>query len=420
MLVFTNQVPGHDLGERTSGHVQYLNGFLDHFRERGFEVVMVVFRPNVDFVWRSAREDPFTIMGPAFASIFGRVVHRSLPGIGRLVAWHIYSRLPHAAQVAGDGLRLALRKRRGFSHRLGAFPSAQEIAYARGAVNVLAPDIIIYDGIFNSCGRLSSTAQHWIITHDVKHQRAASFRRNGVSVVPASFDESTERTILEQSGNVIAIQWDDAREFTRLAPAARVLVVPNTTTLPTLVRRDRVDGARCLFVGSASYHNYHGIRWFLDECWPRIHQVVPNATLDIVGNVCFRLANVPPGVTLHGMVDALDPFYARSAVTIVPLQIGSGLKIKLVEALARDQAIVTTSVGAQGLTDFSPAPFVIADTSAAFAHAIVELVGSAEAQARLRNAARDCARVFDPKTAFAELDAAMAEPRHLGERAAAV
>ena len=77
-----------------------------------------------------------------------------------------------------------------------------------------------------------------------------------------------------------------------------MVVVPVTMALPPRAPRAPVPG-RCLFVGSGSYHNYHGIRWFLDECWPAIRAAVPGATLDVVGTVCFlRLPAAPPGVHL--------------------------------------------------------------------------------------------------------------------------
>ena len=407
ILIVASQVPGHDLGVQNSGHAQYLNGFLDHFRSIGFDVSMIVLRPNVDFVCRSAIGLKVTVMGPSFRRI-GRWVFLSSPrGIVRLVAWKGFVRLPRFVQAAADRLRLALRKNRGYVHRLGRFPSAAEIAYVRGMATKFNPDIVIYDGIFTSCGRLNA-AQHWVITHDVKHERAASFKENGVRISPTTFDENTERAILEDAGNVIAVQWDDAREFERLTPSSRVLIVPNTMPLPKDVHHGGQQAGRCLFVGSGSFHNYHGIRWFLDECWPKIRAVVPGATLDVVGSVCFRLSDAPAGVTLRGVVKDLDAVYNSATVTVVPLQIGSGLKVKVHEAIVREQAIVTTSIGAQGLMHFSPLPFVIADSSADFAAQTAALLTSSEREGKLRADAAQCASLFDPQVAFVALDAAMA------------
>jgi hypothetical protein len=406
LLLVSSQVPGHELGFQQSGHARYLDGFLEYFHRSGFEVALVVLRPNVDFLWRPAKTLNVTLMGPSFWRFGRRLVLRSPGGIARLCAWAVYAKLPRFVQAAADTLRLALRQTRGYAHTLGQYPSARDTAYVRGIAASFKPDVVMYDGIFSSCGSLSA-AQHWVITHDVKHQRAASFEQNGIRVAPASFTEDTERDILEQCGNVIAIQWDEATEFRRLAPRSRVVVVPVTMTSPQTVLEDRRIPGRCLFVGSGSYHNLHGIRWFLKECWPKIREAMPTATLDIVGSVCLRLSEQPVGVRLRGVVKDLDAMYNHAALTIVPLQIGSGLKVKLVEALANEQAIVTTSVGAQGLTHFSPSPFVVADSSADFTVQTVALLQSPARQKALRANAVQCARAFTPHCAFAELDAAL-------------
>jgi hypothetical protein len=405
-MIVTHQVPGFDLGFQQSGHARYLRGFVDHFAALGWTVVLVVMRPSVDFIVR--RDDAFEaeLIGPSFVRIGRRIAQRSAVGIVQTLAWAGYVRLPKTVQSAADALRLRLRTIRGSVHTLGQFPRAAEIAYVRRVVAERKPEVVLVDGIFNSCGPLAC-GQQWVITHEVKYQRAESFAKHGVSLAPASFSQDTERRLLEQAGNVIAIQWDDGAELKRLAPGARVVVVPVTTARPIDRREALAAPGRCLFVGSGSYHNYHGIRWFLDECWPAIRARVPFATLDVVGSVCFRLSGVPPGVTLRGVVADLDAVYATAAVTIVPLQIGSGLKVKLVEALSFRQAIVTTSVGAQGLAHFAPRPFVLADSAAAFAEETAALLSAPLAQRQLRIDAAHCARAFTPEAAFAEFDAAI-------------
>ena len=409
IVIVGNMMPGHDIGAQQSGGAAYLQSFFDHFRAAGFEITFVLLRPNVDFLCRRAGALGVTLRSPAFASVGRWLVLRSPRGLARLAAWKLYLRLPRFAKARIDALRSVLRNARGYAHNLGRAPSPREVAYVRDVVAQVSRSFVMYDGIFNSCGRLNA-GQHWVITQDVKHQRAASFASHGVSVFPAAFDDAAERALLEGSGNVIAIQWDDAREFKRLSPGSQVVVVPVTMALPARARaraRHAPTPGRCLFVGSGSYHNYHGIRWFLAECWPAIRAAVPDATLDVVGSVCFRLPSAPPGVTYRGVVKDLAGVYAEAAVTVVPLQIGSGLKVKLIEALGYEQAIVTTSVGAQGMSAFWPRPFALANSGAAFAAETVAVLKSPERQAELREYAYHCARAFTPDVAFAELDAAM-------------
>lgn len=411
-VIVTNQVPGRDIGMQKSGHAHYLGTFIQHLRGRSFEIVLIVLRPKVDFIAFCAGALPYRIISPAFADVGGRIVLRSPADAARCLAWILYSGLPRRFQAVGDEVRLRARRGRGFVHDLGRFVSEKEVAFVRSCVEAEQPDLILYDGIFNFCD-LPSTADQWVITNEVKYQRALSFEARGIDVRASDLSADVEAAILERVGNVIAIQWDDADDFRRLAPHSRIVVVPAAMDVPARSARAEAITGRCLFVGSGSFHNYDGARWFLETCWEQLRAAVPGATLEIVGTVCYRLRDVPKGVTLCGIVDDLADAYERASLTIVPLQIGSGLKVKLIEALAYGSAVVTTSVGAQGLKGLVPRPFVVADRSEDFAAACVEVLGSEPARARLASAAQECARLFRPDSAFAEFASATRQPGEL-------
>lgn len=405
VMFVTEHVPGHDAGFQKSGHGHYLQTFVDHFIARSFEITFVVLRPKVDFASISVGALPYRVVGPGFRVAGDRLMLRSFKDIVRCGLWHAFARVPQKVQTVAAALRLRLRERKGFSHDLGRALSSEERAYVRRAAAKLHPDVVVYDGIFNACGRLGE-GQHWVITHEVKYQRARSFAARGVSVSPANFDIEAEREIIAGIGNVIAIQWDDAAEFRQLSPSARVVVVPVAIDVSPSLEGRRPVAERMLFVGSGSFHNYDGIRWFLDRCWRDIRAAVPDATLDIVGTVCYRLGDVPAGVTLHGVVDDVDRFYRDASLAIVPLQIGSGLKVKIVEALAYGLPIVTTTIGAQGLARFEPQPFVISDDAREFASRCAQILRSDERQTSLARSARDCAEHFTVANAFRDFEVA--------------
>lgn len=414
VLVVTDQIPGHEAGFEKSGHARYLASFLEHFGSRGFAVTLLALRPRLDVTSIRSTELRYDVVGPTLARIDGRYVPRSVAALVRVVLWQGFTRFPRWMQNAISAMRLRVRASQGFSHDLGRMANDHERAFVRVAVENLQPDLLIYDGIFNVCGKLGA-GDRWLITHEVKHQRAQSFRDRGVAVRPAHFDRHAERAVLEDVGNVIAIQWDDANEFRSLVPDARVIVVPVAIDGPTRFCRDRVTVDHAVFVGSGSFHNYDGLTWFLEACWPRIRAELPEATLDVVGTVCYRLGDAPAGVRYCGVVDDLDAAYERASLAIVPLRIGSGLKVKLIEALAYGLPVVTTSVGAQGLGAIDPQPFAIADDADDFAARCVAVLRSPEHRAKLSALARTCAERFTPAHAFAEF--AAATERAIDERA---
>ncbi len=418
ILFVTTSLPGHDAGFAQSGHAHYLASFIDYFVARGDDVVLVIGRPRLDVVALRPDRLPYRIASRALTPVGKLLLVTDRAALRATLSWLVYSRLPRALQEAGSVARGALRKARGYAHVLGSFITAPEIDFVKRRVAAEQPDLILYDGIFNACGRLSE-AEHWIVTHEVKHQRAASFAERGVAVTPAGLSRESERALLAEVGNVIAIQWDDADEFARMLPAGQTVVVPVTIEQPAR-RRDRSAAltGRCLFVGSGSFHNLDGIRWFLDSCWASIRAAVPDATLDIFGTVCYRLADLPAGVVAHGTAPDLASAYARASVAIVPLQIGSGLKVKLIEALAFGLPVVTTPVGAQGLSTFLPRPFLLAANAADFSAACVTALTDAALASHLSAAAEACAGRFTPQRAFAAFAAATAAPR--GPQARAV
>jgi glycosyltransferase involved in cell wall biosynthesis len=145
-----------------------------------------------------------------------------------------------------------------------------------------------------------------------------------------------------------------------------------------------------VFTGVMKYlPNSDGIRWFLAEVLPLVRESVPGVRLLVVG------ADPPPdlrrmasgGVTLTGRVGDVRPYVDRAAVSIVPLRMGGGTRLKIVEAFAMKKPVVSTTVGAEGIDVADGESILLADEPRAFADAVVRLLRDGRLREKLvRNA----------------------------------
>jgi glycosyltransferase involved in cell wall biosynthesis len=160
----------------------------------------------------------------------------------------------------------------------------------------------------------------------------------------------------------------------------------------------RADATSLLSVATMHYPpNAEAVRWFRDEIWPSVRAAHLQATVDIAGTRppqdLREWATRDARVNVRGFVEDIDPLYERAAVCIVPLRAGSGVRVKILEALAAGVPVVSTSVGADGLELVPGTHLLIADEPRAFADALLSLLASPERRAALAAAGR--ARVLE-------------------------
>ena len=129
-----------------------------------------------------------------------------------------------------------------------------------------------------------------------------------------------------------------------------------------------------------------------NEIFPLIRRQVPDATLCIVGRKPSRrlqdLASRAPNIQLTGWVEDVRPYLAQRAVCIVPLRIGGGTRLKIFEAMSMAKAVVSTSIGAEGLPVKNGEHLSMADDPASFAENTLRLLGNASQRAQIGQAAR--------------------------------
>ena len=122
--------------------------------------------------------------------------------------------------------------------------------------------------------------------------------------------------------------------------------------------------------------NVEAMRWLVDGIWPHVQQVRPEVTLHLAGKAMPEemLAWQSSGVSVQGQVPDAQAFVAEHDILAVPLRSGSGLRIKILEAMALGRAVVTTSQGLQGIEAVHGEHVLVADTSEGFAEALILLL----------------------------------------------
>ncbi len=192
-----------------------------------------------------------------------------------------------------------------------------------------------------------------------------------------------------EAGRVVAVSRRDADTLRTLYGATRVSVIPTGVDVERFTPPGAAPRAADLvFVGSMDWFpNVDGVSYFVREILARIRARRPGCTLAIVGRSpgwsIRALAAGDPGILVTGTVDDVRPYLWGSGVSIVPLRIGGGTRLKIYEAIAAGVPVVSTTIGAEGLDEVSsPKTIRLADDSQAFADACVELLEDREARAR--------------------------------------
>jgi sugar transferase (PEP-CTERM/EpsH1 system associated) len=180
-----------------------------------------------------------------------------------------------------------------------------------------------------------------------------------------------------------------------LAPdvgATPIRVVPNGVDTTFFTPGPPGNGRpRLVFTGAIDYQpNTDAVLHFCAEIWPRVRRAAPEATLAIVGKdpPPAVLALAGEGVTVTGTVPDVRPWMQSATAFVVPLRTGGGTRLKILEALASGRAVVSTSLGCEGLEVTPGRDILVADEPAAFADAVLRCVGDPALRARLGAAGR--------------------------------
>lgn len=170
-----------------------------------------------------------------------------------------------------------------------------------------------------------------------------------------------------------------------LAPAARVAIVENGVDVARFQPEPETPGQRLLFIGSfRHFPNVEAFRFFTEQVWPLLRDQFPELTLTVVSGADHRtywrtFAGTPeppedPRIRLLGFVEDVRPLYVEANLVIVPTTVSAGTNVKVLEAMAMQRAVVSTSSGCAGLGLLDGHSVWIADTPAAFAAGVATLI----------------------------------------------
>jgi polysaccharide biosynthesis protein PslH len=198
----------------------------------------------------------------------------------------------------------------------------------------------------------------------------------------------------EEADGVCVCSVADQQRLAKDAPAAKTVVIPNAADIEAMRPRPSdpaPDPNMVLFFGLlASVPNVDGLQYFVSDIWPRVRAARPSAQFLIVGArpAPELRALEGSGVTIVGPVDDLQSYLAKAAVVVVPLRLGSGTRLKILESWAMARPVVSTSLGAEGLDSVPGRDLLIADDPNAFAAAVLRILNEPELGTRLGAAAR--------------------------------
>jgi len=209
-----------------------------------------------------------------------------------------------------------------------------------------------------------------------------------------------ERQTLARFHHIIAVSEHDRQQMLEMDPGCEITVVPtgvDTQQFP-VAPPSSATPPRIVFTGSMDWEpNIDAVEYFCAQIWPRIRAEFPAAIFQIVGRNPFakvqRLASQSVQVT--GTVPSVTDYLRDATAVVVPLRIGGGTRLKIYEAMAMGKALVSTSIGAEGLNFKQGRDLLLADDASSFAEAVLLLLRDAQVRRKFEQAAAQQAAQFD-------------------------
>ena len=297
--------------------------------------------------------------------------------------------ITRSSSPANKRIQQLLSVLRGRSYMLSAYSHPEVQEALTSLLTREAYDVVLFEGVVLAGYQLPEGVKVIIDEHNIEYellQRTAQKEKMGIRKW-YNWQESRllKRVEIERCRRADAVLVTSEREslaLKKMLPHSGIEVVPNGVDIERFRREDteQESAHQIVFTGAMHYYpNVDAVLFFAEKCWPLIRAHVPDVTWNIVGAdplpEVWKLARLP-GVTVTGSVADVYPYLSSAALAIAPLRIGSGTRLKILEALSMGKAVVSTSVGCEGLSVEPGTHLLVEDQPEAFANAVVAFLRS--------------------------------------------
>jgi sugar transferase (PEP-CTERM/EpsH1 system associated) len=306
----------------------------------------------------------------------------------------------------------------GKPHKMEKFYHPEVRQAVASLVHDTSFDIILCDFIYPAgVVDWNAPACKVLFTHNVEAEVWERFSKVAASVwwKVASFIEykamtRAERKYVTQADHVLTVSDHDREFFSRYVDPSKITTIPTGVDVEYFTPTPGATLANTIvFSGSMDWMpNEDGVLWFVSDIFPTIRRHIPDATFWIVGrnpSAAVQKLETHHGVHVTGTVEDIRPHLGRAATYVVPLRSGSGTRLKIFEAMAAGKAVVSTSIGAEGLPVHHGSNILLADEPETFADSVVALLSNPEEAGRLELNARQLVEStygWEPVTATVE------------------
>lgn len=235
--------------------------------------------------------------------------------------------------------------------------------------------------------------------HNVESLRFARELRSATTLsrrVALSWDQrfagAWEQQAVGRVDAVAVVSEAERRWVEQVAPGALVTVAPNGVDTEHFRPVPSSGNRSLVFTGAMDYPpNVDGVLWFCREVWPIVRRRDPALRFEVVGrapDARIRALNGEAGIRVTGEVADVRILLAQASAVVVPLRAGAGTRLKILEAMAMDRPVISTTLGAEGLDVVDGSNILLADTPTDFVRAVESVVRSLETASRLAEAGR--------------------------------